>query len=329
MPPSPFPPALPSGRPFDVVGLGANASDHIVRIPHHPRPGEKVRFGSYRHQGGGQTATALVAVARLGYRARYLGGVGDDADGQATLAGLRSEGLDVTGVKLRPGGLTQRAFILVDEETGERTIIWGRSEGMVLQPEEIDRESVISGRLFHTDAQNPLSAALAARWAREAGMPVIADLERVRPGLEEFLPQVDYLIAAAQFPERVTGASTLADSLRILEERSHGALIMVTQGPLGAVARLDGRLRCFPAYAIGAVDTTGAGDVFHGAFAVACLRGMDLEDAIDFSHAVAAMKCLQVGGRAGIPRSFEEVERFRRQTRHRGAREPGDGSSLA
>lgn len=301
-------------RRFDVVGLGANAADHLVTIPHHPGPGEKVRFADYTYQGGGQSATALVTVARLGYRARYLGGVGDDADGRANAQGLRGEGVDVSGVKVRPGGLTQRAFILVDQETGERTIIWGRSDGMVIEPDEVDEHAIGSGCLLHTDAQNPLAAARAAQIAHAAGMPVLADLELVRPGLDEFLPLIDYLIAAAEFPERVTGLADLGEALRVLEERTRGALVVVTLGARGAVARIEDRLETFPAYAVDAVDTTGAGDVFHGAFAVACLRGMELREAIDFSNAVAAMKCRRPGGRTGIPRSVAEVEEFRRQT---------------
>ncbi len=320
MPRVPFPPPLPDRRPFDVVGLGANACDQLLIVPHHPAPGEKVRFLELLRQGGGQTATALVTVARLGYRARYLGGVGDDEAGGHSLAELRGEGIEVAGVRVRPGGLSQQAYILVDAASGERTIVWGRSEGMVLEPHELERGQVAAGRLLHTDAQQPLSAARAAGWARAAGMPVLADLEPVRPGLEEFLPEVDVLIAAEDFPARATGAAGLGEALRRLEERTRGGWVMVTRGAAGVVARVDGALKTFPAYAVEARDTTGAGDVFHGAFAVACLRGLALEEAIDFSHAVAAMKCRALGGRTGIPRSLEEIDRFRRETPHRPAR---------
>jgi sulfofructose kinase len=312
-----FPPRLPAQRAFDVVGLGANACDHLLIVPHHPAPGEKVRFRDMLRQGGGQTATALVTVARLGHSARYLGGVGDDEAGAHSLAELRAEGIETEGVRVRPGGLSQQAYILVDEATGERTIVWGRSEGMIVAPHELQREQIVAGRMLHTDAQQPRSAVQAARWAHEADMPVLADLEPVRPGLEEFLPEVDILIAAEEFPEPATGAAELGEALRRLEERTRGGLIMVTRGAAGVVARIDGDLRTYPAYAVEAVDTTGAGDVFHGAFAVACLRGFALEEAIDFSHAVAAMKCLALGGRTGIPRSMEDVERFRRVTPRR------------
>jgi sugar/nucleoside kinase (ribokinase family) len=150
-------------------------------------------------------------------------------------------------------------------------------------------------------------------------MPVLADLESVRAGLDTYLPLVDVLIASAEFPEAATGAKALEDSSRALEERTNGALIIVTLGDRGAAARIEGRLHRFPAYAIGAVDTNGAGDVFHGAFAAACIAGLDLADAIDFSNAVAAMKCRQLGGRAGIPHGIDAVNRFRRETLHREA----------
>ena len=312
-----FPLLLPAGRPYDVVGLGGNAFDHLLTIPRHPQPGEKIRFTAYESQGGGRAATAMVVVTRLGHSARYLGGVGDDAEGERVLEDLRAEGVDVAGVRVRPGGLTQRAFIMVDEVSGERTIVWGRGEGMPLGVEEVDERIVTSGRLFFTDAQNPLAAIPAARIAAHAGMPVISDLEAIRPGLDALLPMVDFAIAGPGFPELATGSRDLSVSLRAIEERSGGALVIVTQGGGGAVARIDGRLERLPAYAVEAVDTTGAGDVFHGAFAVACLRGFELRDAIDFANAIAAMKCRRPGGRAGIPRSLEEVERFRNSTPHR------------
>jgi sugar/nucleoside kinase (ribokinase family) len=311
-----FPPSLPSSRPFDVVGLGGNAADTIVTIPRFPEPGEKVSFSRWSRQGGGRTATAMVTVSRLGGRSRYMGGVGDDDDGRANVRALQDEGVDVEGVLVRPHAFTQRAFILVHEETGERTIVWGRGPGIPLEPEEVIPEMIVSGRLFYTDAQNPHSAARAAAIARESGMPVLADLEAVRPGHDAFLPMVDLLVSDARFPSIATGVDDLPRAMEMLEDRSGGALVIVTQGPRGAIARIDGRVEAFPGYAVEAVDTTGSGDVFHGAFAWTILRGMELREAIDFSNAVAAMKCRRLGGREGIPRGAEEVNRFRRETPH-------------
>lgn len=311
-------PALPSSeRRFDVVGLGGNAWDHLIRVSSPPEHGAKTRFLSYERQGGGRTATAMVAIARLGYRVRYIGGVGDDAEGLTTLTELANEGIDVSCVRVRPGGLTQRAFILVDDTTGERTIVWGRSEGMPISPDEVEATQVMSGRLLYTDGQDPRAAAVAACHARAAGMPVLADLEDIRPGLDDLLPQVDVLIASRAFPQLLTGTTELGASMPVLRERIGGGLVVVTLGDRGAAALIDGRVEMFPAYAIRAVDTTGAGDAFHAAMAVCCLRGTPLREALDFSNAVAAMKCTAPGGRTGLPRSFEAIASFRRQARRR------------
>ena len=317
-----WPPRLPRQRPFDLVGLGANASDVLIRIPRHPAPDEKVRYSGFDHAIGGQTAVALAIASSFGYRCAYHGGVGDDEEGARIVAGLREMGLDIEGLKVRQGGNSQVAFILVDEKTANRTILWGRSEGMVLRPEEICRDRIEAGRIFFTDAQNPLSAATAAVWAKEAGMTVIADLEPLRPGIGRFLPLIDILIAEEAFPQRATGASDLADSLPVLVERTAGALVMVTRGKAGVTVHLDGINHDFPAYAVEAVNTTGAGDVFHGAFAVACLKGMPLVEAIDFSQAAAALKCAHPGAIADLEIDSEKIEQFRRRTPHREENEP-------
>lgn len=321
MPSVPCPPRLPADRPFDVVGLGANACDHLVQVPHHPAAGEKVRFRAYHREGGGQTATALVAMQRLGLRTRYIGGVGDDGEGDEVLAGLDREEVDLSAVRVRPGGLTQRALILVDAETGERTIVWGRSAGMVVTAAEIVPAQIEAGRILHTDAQDPRAAARAARIARAAGMPVVTDLEPVRPGLEVLLPEVDFLICSAEFPERATGRADLGEALRLLHERTRGGTVMATLGDCGVALWRNGGVERFPAYHVAAVDTTGAGDVFHGGFAVAMVMGLDLVAAIDFAQALAALKCLRPGGRGGLPRDREAVFAFQRRTPHRG---PGD-----
>jgi sulfofructose kinase len=300
-----------------LIGLGANAADHLVIVPHHPAPGEKVRFTSHLCQGGGQAATALVVAARLGYRTRYLGGVGDDAEGDRNLDELVGDGVDVTRVRRRRGAMTQRAFIFVDERTGERTILWGRDPGVLLQPEELTFEEIGCGRVLHVDGQNPRASACAAGHAHAARMPVLADLETLRPGTDELLPLVDVLIAAEEFAPDFTGSADSNAALQVLQERCGGGIVIETRGALGALVLIEGRVRHIPAFAIEARDTTGAGDVFHGAFAVACLLGLALIDAIEFSHAVAAMKCLGLGGRTAIPRDLGEIDRFRRTTPRR------------
>ncbi|MFB3908345.1 MAG: carbohydrate kinase family protein [Candidatus Eisenbacteria bacterium] len=312
----PFPPPLPDreSRSFDVVGLGGNAADHLLVLPRFPEPGQKVRFSRYGSGGGGRTATPMVALARLGFRTRYLGGVGDDADGAANVASLEAEGVDCSGVLVRPGRMTQKAIILIDEKSGERTVLWGRGEGIPIEPEEVRSESIATGRLLFTDGQNPRAAAAAADLAHQAGMPVLADIEDVREGLEELLPRLDILISPASFLPLVAGTSDLALGIARLHEKTAGGLIVVTRGARGATAWIAGEARDFPAYRVNAIDTTGAGDVFHAGFAAACLLGRGLEESIDFANAIAAMSCRGLGGRAALPRTLEEIDRFRQET---------------
>jgi len=288
----------------------------MLTVPAFPRADEKMKFLDYRRCFGGRTTTPLVAIARMGLRTRYLGGVGDDEEGGQTLENLKREGVDVAGVRTRAGGLTQRAFILV-EPNGRRSIVWGRSEGMPLKPEEIDPPLVTSGRLLFTDGQDPRSAAVAAALARAAGQPVLADLEDIRPGLDELLPAIDWLVASEAFPFLATGRSDPAEAAAMLEERMRGGLVVITRGAEGCAARIDGRLERSPAYAVDAVDTTGAGDLFHAGFAVAALFGRSLPETLDFANAVAAMGCRALGGRGSLPSSVEEVDRFRQRTPHR------------
>ena len=208
--------------------------------------------------------------------------------------------------------MTQRAFILIEPASGRRTIVWGRSEGMPLQPEEIDPGRVRAGRILYTDGQDPRTAAEAARIARRAGIPVIADLEDIRPGMEELLPLIDVLISPAPYARLVTGFSPGEESMAVLERRTNGALIVFTLGEDGCLARIQGRLERRPAFRVEVRDTTGAGDLFHAGFVVATLRGMNLRDALDFSNALAAMGCRALGGRGGIPSDVSEVEAFLR-----------------
>lgn len=311
-----YPLPLSTGCPYDVVGLGGNAVDHLLLLPEFPKPDEKVKFLTLERQFGGRTTTPLVAMARLGLRTRYLGGVADDEEGMATLENLRSEGVETSAVRVRAGGLTQRAFILVEPD-GRRTVVWGRSEGMPLEPEEVEPALVTSGRILFTDGQDPRTAAVAASLAGAAGRPVLADLEDIRPGLEDLLPRIDWLIASEAFPALATGRADLAESMPRLEERTGGGLIVVTRGAQGCAALMSGRVRSFPAYAVEVRDTTGAGDLFHAGFAAAALRGLPLPEALDFANATAAMGCRALGGRGSLPSSVEEIERFRRETEHR------------
>ena len=302
----------------DVVGLGLNAMDYIAVLPHFPNPEGKVPISELRLEPGGQVATALTACRRFGRTVCYIGSVGSDELGQAQLASLRREGVDTSNVRVVEGATSQVAFALVEQGVGERTILWHRDSRLAFPPEEVSANMIRAGRLLHLDGHDSAAALRAAQLAREAGMPIMIDIDRrYDDSTEELLMLVDYLIAAGDFAMAFTGHANPEDAVRALSERFPAKVVGVTMGAAGAAFLDEGRFRHFPAFDIRARDTTGAGDVFHGAFIHGVLEDWNLERTVGFAHAAAAMNCMHLGARAGIP-TLGEVEEFLRTARQRG-----------
>jgi len=283
----------------DVVGVGLNATDTIIRLPHFPAFNSKVEFRSSEVLPGGQAASAMVAGAKWGLATRYVGKIGDDAAGQ-----LQQREMQLAGVEAHwavvPNCRSQTAFILVDEASGERTILWSRDPRLELLPAEICREWVVQSKLLLVDGHDCAGATAAARWAREAKIPVLVDLDNPYSGVEGLLENVDYLIASGDFPARITGGPSLLSSLPELKRRFGCRVTAATLGAEGVLAWDGSTFFYSPAFAVQAMDTTGAGDIFHGAFAYAVVRGYSLAQALEFSCAAAALSCLASGARGGI-----------------------------
>jgi sulfofructose kinase len=291
---------------FDVVGVGLNATDTLIMVPHFPAFAGKARFEDEATMPGGQVASAMAACARLGLRTKYMGAVGDDERGRVQLASLAEAGIDATDVKVRRNCATQSAYIIVDGATGERTVLWRRDDALSIEPADIAPEHIACGRLLHIDGHDTPAVARAAAMARGLGIPVTVDVDTIYPGFDRVLPHVDYLVASAEFPARWTGLRDPFQALETLQKEYGMKVAAMTLGAHGALAREGGRFVYAPAYLVDAVDTTGAGDVFHGAFCYAVLEGMSIGRALDFSNAMAALNCTALGARAGI-RGLEEV----------------------
>jgi sulfofructose kinase len=305
----------------DVVGVGLNAMDYISVVDEFPRPNSKLEIRQVRLEPGGQVATALTTCRRLGLRARYIGSVGSDDLGRVQMESLRAEGLDVEFVRVVEGAGTQVAFILVEESVGERTILWHRDPRLRFPAADLSSESITTARLLHLDGRDTEAALLSAQWANKAGIPVVIDIDQIYDSsTEELLSRVDYLIAAEDFAKRVTGRTDSEGLVRSLGERYGAAVTGVTLGGRGAVFLQDGRLMESPAFEVPVKDTTGAGDVFHGAFIFGVLEGWALEETIRFAHAVAAIKCMELGARAGIP-GMEKVRSFLKTATERPGRQ--------
>ena len=285
---------------FDVVGIGLNATDTVLTVPHFPAYGGKVPFHGEFYSVGGQVASAVVTCARLGLRSKYIGTVGDDERGRLQLESLRSSGVNIDHVQQRKNCANQSAYIVIDESTGERTVFWSRPDCLKLLPDEIDAGQITCASLLHIDGHDTPAMEHAAAIARTHGIPVTVDVDTMYAGFDRVLPLVDYLIASSEFPARWTGDEDPFGALTAIRQRFGMKMAAMTLGAHGALALHEGRFIYSPAFVVNCVDTTGAGDVFHGAFCYAVLQQMPIAEALGFANAMAALNCTAVGARGGI-----------------------------
>jgi sugar/nucleoside kinase (ribokinase family) len=303
-----FPFVPPCDREFDAVGFGLNAVDHLVVVPAYPEFDTKVRLVEHARGAGGQTASAMVGLNRLGLRTAYAGRFGSDEEGRFGLETLAAEGVDVRRAEVVQGARTQIAFIVIDARTGERTIMWNRDERLAYGAQEAPADFAARGRVLHMDAHDPPACARLAREARAAGTIISLDIDNIYEGLEELLPLVDVLISSKEFPRRLTG---IEDPLAALVETKArvrpDAVVGMTLGERGASIYHEGVLLETSAFPVpgGCRDTTGAGDAFHTGFLYGLLQGEELEACLTLGCAVAALKCRSLGARTALPNALE------------------------
>jgi sugar/nucleoside kinase (ribokinase family) len=278
-----------------------------------PRFADKTAMRDSFELPGGQVATAVLACARLGLRAVYVGSVGHDPAGEAVLEPLRRAGVDISGVKRVPDAPTQIAVILVELASGERTLLWRRDPRLRLCPADLSRDTIESARALHLDAGDPEAAAWAADVARAAGIPVFLDADTPGPGVGELLAKVDFPIVSREFAEGFYETSSVRAALEQIAALG-GRLSVVTLGERGALARFGDRVIESPGYRVEARDTTGAGDIFRGALVWAVLRGWGAEAVLRTANAAAAMNCRALGAQGGLP-TRAELEAFLEQGR--------------
>ncbi|HEY3397121.1 MAG TPA: PfkB family carbohydrate kinase [Armatimonadota bacterium] len=287
---------------FDVVALGGAAWDLLGIYREYPQPGEKTELLNVEEQGGGQAATAAVAVARLGGRAAILGTTGSDDYARKIVESFASEGVDTRGLLRIEGTRSHIAFCMIQEESGDRAIFFDRGNKRKLEPEDLDREMITGAGCLLFDTHHWKAAVTAATWAREAGVPVLTDLERPTANSEDLLRLGTHHVMPEHYLLECTGESDPEAAARLMRERYAPEVLVVTRGARGAVAYAGCERLEQPAFPVDPViDTTGAGDVFHGAFGYGLVLGYDLATNLEFAALVAALKCRQLGGRAGIP----------------------------
>jgi len=289
----------------DIVGVGLNALDTIIRLPQFPAFNSKMEILSSNSYPGGQVASALVACQRWGLRTRYIGKIGDDFAGRVHREEFAREEVEAHLIEV-PHCESQLSYILVERSSGERTVLWKRDARLDISPAELRPEWIERARLLHVDGHPTAPAIAAARMARQAGISVMADLDNLYEGVEVLLEHIDYLISSREFPERVTGIPDLMQAILEIKRRFGCKIVGATLGIDGALAWDGHAFHYSPAFRVDAVDTTGAGDIFHAAFAYALLKGTTLKDILDFSCAAAALNCTGAGARGGI-RPLKEI----------------------
>src|SRR3984957_9761614 len=290
---------------IDLVGVGLNAIDTLIPLPHYPELGSKVEFRSANILPGGQVASAVIACQRWGLRTSYVGKVGEDRFADIHRAEFAKAGVEAH-LFAAQGCASQQAFILVDD-TGERTVLWKRDNNLTLRPEELKQEWIVEARALHVDGHDTAAAIQAAMWAKASGVPVIADLDEVYPGVQGLLGNIDYLIASRDIPGRLTGETNLRAGLRALQNKYGCRLTAATLGHEGVMAWDGSQFHYAAAFRVESVDTTGAGDIFHAGFIYGLLCGWPLSRQLDFACAAAALNCKAIGARGGI-QSVEAIE---------------------
>lgn len=299
---------IPKNKPFDAVGLGLVAMDHLIVVPHFPHKNKKMRLLHYEMQGGGQIGTGFVTLSRLGLKVKFLGKVGGDELGDISLQLLKNEGVDVSDAVQVPDATSQYAFILVDKTNGERTIIWHRHPDLSFKPGDFSKEAVTAGKILHLDGHEVPFSIQAARWAKEEGIPILLDAERLKDRTLELLPYADIIIADENFATLVCPEKDHYEFLQHIQKEYNPRFCGITEGEQGSLGLFEGDFIHVPAYEVDVVDSTGAGDLYHAAFLYGALQNWNVMDIMRFATAVAGMKCRFLGGRKGAPTLDEVVD---------------------
>lgn len=281
----------------DCLGFGIAPADLIMQIKSFPRPGAKIDCTGLVIQGGGPIPTAMAALARLGFRPALLGAVGDDILGRFVLEELKREGVDVAPVLVKKDR-TAIAVGWAEEKSGRRTITLDL--GIAVTPGDIKLKTLPFPRLVHLDGRYLPACLKLARWAKRKGIPVVFDIGSMRNDVSSLLPLTDHLVCADDFALPFTKTKTVQKALKRLLA-SGPAIVVVTSGIKGAIgySKADGLVHQ-KAFRVKTVDTTGAGDAYHGAYLAGLLKGWNLHRRMEFASAVAAINCTRLGGRAGL-----------------------------
>lgn len=292
-----------------VVGIGSALFDMLMTSEVFPEEDTKIQGISTKTQCGGPCATALVAISKLGVTSEYIGTVGDDMHGKFILEQLGLYGVKTENVKVIKGASSFNSFVLCNTKNSSRTCIWNKGTVTPPEKEDVNLDVLKNATYLHLDGHQLDTAIYAAEQAHKFGVKVSLDAGGTYPGIEKLLPLVDILIPSEEFALKITGQEDAAEAAKILQEKYHPEILIITQGSKGGFIWKDEQEIRYPVFPVKAIDSNGAGDTFHGAFLAASIRGMDIFEAAKFASATSALKCTRFGAQEGIP-GFDEVLSF-------------------
>ncbi|MFM9904634.1 MAG: carbohydrate kinase family protein [Pyrinomonadaceae bacterium] len=302
-----FPFKVLPDKEFDAVGFGTNAVDYLIRVPEYPAFNSKMELETYIQAAGGEAASTMAGLQRLGMKTAYVGRFGSDREGEFGLRSLTDEGVDVSMSERVPETRTQVGFILIDGQSGERTVLWQRDKKLAYTAEDAPAEAATRCKVLHITPHDTRACIKLAAAARSAGAIVSMDIDKVFEGVDELLPLVDICIASADFPGRLLGVSGKRSALREIRSRFGCSIVGLTLGISGSIVLCDDTFIETPAFEVpgGCIDTTGAGDAFRTGFLHGMLSGASVEESGRAANAVAALKCRGLGARTTLPTQIE------------------------
>ncbi len=293
---------------FDCIGFGICAVDFLCLVPKYPGLDEKTEALEFSMQGGGPVATALTTLARLGRHVSFIGRIGDDANGKFLVNEFTRDGVNISGLMIHPNIPTQQAFIWIDASNGKRSIVLNSSRYRPIAVSELKLAHVRSARYLLIDGRDTEATFALLHWAKAHGTKTVLDAGSQRQDMEAMLALVDYPVVSERFCQQYFGSDNYPWVAQQLVQRGATAAVVTcgSRGCYGADPQSSYYQSAFP---VKVVDTTGAGDVFHGAFIFGLLENWELPKILRFASAVAALKCTQLGGRSGIP-DLQTVNNF-------------------
>ena len=302
-----FPFELIENKEFDAVGFGTNAVDFLIQVPAYPVFNSKIELTDYTQAAGGEVATTMAGLRRLGLKTSYIGRFGDDPAGDLGWKTLADEGVDLSHAERIAGARTQIAFIVIDERSGERTVIWQRDAKLAYTEPEAPAEFAARGKVLHFTPHDARACLRLATAAKASGSVVSIDIDNLFEGVDELLHQVDILVTSADFPERLLGISDKKTALLEMRARYGCAVAGITLGEEGSLLLCGNTFIETPGFAVpgGCKDTTGAGDAFRVGLLYGLLKGASIEETARMANGVAALKCRAIGARTSLPTSTE------------------------